>query len=107
MIRLSPIHPPILCIAALLCACAAPIERAERTPADNSPSVAVGAARLACFSADTSDSGGSCDELCAARDAACVGTETGKGTLILPLPSCGDAPSSSPSVSCRCCALAH
>jgi hypothetical protein len=99
MIRLLP----IISIAALLCACTTP---ADRTPADNSPTVAVGAARLACFSADTPDSGGSCDELCAARDAACVGTETGKGTLILPLPSC-DAASSSSTMSCRCCALAH
>ena len=103
MIRRALAHPPILCIAALLCACAAP---AERAPADNSPAVPVATARLACFSADTPDSGGSCDELCATRDAACVGTETGKGTLILPLPSC-DAASSSSSKSCRCCALAH
>jgi hypothetical protein len=103
MIRPALAHPPLLCIAALLCACAGP---ADRTPADNSPAVAVATARLACFSADTPDSGGSCDELCATRDAACVGTETGKGTLILPLPSC-DAASASSTMSCRCCALAH
>jgi hypothetical protein len=104
MIRPALTHLPIIGIAALLCACAVP---AERAPADNSPAAAVGAARLACFSADTPDSGGSCDEFCASRDAACVGTETGKGTLILPLPGCGDASSSSSSKSCRCCALAH
>jgi hypothetical protein len=104
MIRRALAHPPILCIAALLCACTTP---AERTPADDSPAVPVGSAHLACFSAELSDAGGSCDEFCASRDAACVGTGVGKGTLILPLPSCGDAPSSSPSMSCRCCALAH
>jgi hypothetical protein len=100
MIRLLP----FLCIAALLCACAAPVERTERTPAGNPP--AAGATRLACFSDDLPDSGGSCDELCASRDAACVATGVGKGTLILPLPSC-DAASSSSTMSCRCCALAH
>jgi hypothetical protein len=102
MIRPALTHLPIIGIAALLSACAAP---AGRTPAD-SPA-AVGAARLSCFSAELPDSGGSCDEFCATRDAACVATGVGKGTLILPLPSCGDAPSSSPSMSCRCCALAH
>lgn len=94
---------PTLCIAALLCACAAP---AEKTPADNSTAPAGSAAHLACFSADTPESGGSCDELCATRDAACVGTETGKGTLVLPLPSC-DGVSASSTMSCRCCTLAH
>ena len=103
MMRPSPIHSPILCIAVLLCACAAPT---ERTAADNSPSVAANTARLSCFSADTPEPGGSCDELCASRDAACVGTETGKGTLVLPLPSC-DAASASSTMSCRCCALAQ
>jgi hypothetical protein len=65
MSRPALTHLPIIGIAALLCACAAPV---ERTPADNVP---VGTARLICFSADTPDSGGSCDELCATRDAAC------------------------------------
>src|ERR1700679_623425 len=85
MIRPALTHLPIIGIAALLSACAAP---AGRTPAD-SPA-AVGAARLSCFSAELPDSGGSCDEFCATRDAACVATGVGKGTLILPLPSCGD-----------------
>ena len=99
-------HLPILCIAALLCACAAPAERVERTPSDNSPAPAGSAARLICFSTELPDSGGSCDAFCATRDAACVGTETGKGTLTLPLPSCDGATASS-TMSCRCCALAH
>jgi hypothetical protein len=104
MIRALPIPLPILGIAALLCACAAPAERVERTPADNPP--AAGATRLICFSTELPDSGGSCDAFCATRDAACVGTETGKGTLTLPLPSCDGATASS-TMSCRCCALAH
>ena len=103
MIRPALTHLPIIGIAALLSACAAP---AGRTPADRArPPLAL---RVCPASRPRlPDSGGSCDEFCATRDAACVATGVGKGTLILPLPSCGDAPSSSPSMSCRCCALAH
>src|SRR5208283_2637408 len=96
MIRLAS----MLCIAALLGACAA-----QNAPAGNSP--AVLGAGLACFSVTLSASDGnnaparSCDALCAARDAACVGvTEEDRG-MVLPRPTCSDPPPSA--LVCRCC----
>lgn len=70
-------------------------------PDDNSP--AVHGAGVVCFPAPVpAASTGSCDELCATRDAACVGAALKDGPLFPPL-TCGHPSTSSSTMMCRCC----
>ena len=97
---------PVFGIALLLAGCVAP----ANTPPDNSP--AASSSGLACFAAVLPASSGNsapvpenCDELCASRDAACVGAALENGNGILPLPACDHPPSaalSSSALACRC-----
>ena len=101
----------LLSVTAFLCACVATAETASSSTGSNS--FAARAGGLSCFSAVLSASAenekpqaGTCDEVCAARDAACVGATLDNRELILPLPNCGSPPpagSSSLALACRCC----
>jgi hypothetical protein len=104
----------LLAVAAVaLSSCAAP--NPENAPADNSAPASSGG--LACFSAilpasDENDAAavGTCNALCASRDAACVGAALEDHQIILPMPTCGDAASltpSSPALACRCCRVSQ